>query len=311
MIDPKLRPYLTFDYENISWMPDESMMGIINAGLKLTIRQEMSKEYFDELVWLLVAQMDSEYVGAYGYMPVAYISPKVAARELESVSRIVHEETKHGDRVRDILSSIGFDADRWIEDHWEKYDWRLGHGQKLTLKRPTSDFRLNIFYYPIVSRDPNLSEERNQLLTLINFGVFQLDQDRGAGEQLRDTLHSSFKPWADANMRTMSEENFHIDHGDKWLAKLFGEYPDLVQQQFDVWWPRVLAAFGRPQSTRNDLWRKFGLKHRTNEEVLREFLDRTEHPAGLQWACKKIGLVVPSTEAAIEAWIRGDHLKFL
>jgi len=133
VIDPKLRPYLTFDYENEVWADEEEMMEKINSGRQLTSREEMTQEYFNELVFLLVSQMDSEYVGAYGYMPITYISPKVAASELASVSRIVHEEFKHGDRIRDILIDVDFDANKWIEDHWEEYGSRLLQGKYLTI----------------------------------------------------------------------------------------------------------------------------------------------------------------------------------
>lgn len=304
-----MRPYLTFDPDEFKWAQEAEMIEKIWVFLKLNDKTEMTRQYFDELVWLLVSQMDSEYAGAYGYMPITYICPRVGAHELESVSRIVHEETKHGERIQDILNNIGFDADRWVQDHWEQYHWRLQEGEKLSRGRPTRDLRLNIFYYDIVSRNPDLDEMSNQRVTVTNFGVFQVDQDRGAGEQLRDTLDSSFLPWAEANKRTMSEENFHINHGDKWLKKLFNEYPDLVERQFDIWWPRVLATFGRPESKRNELWRKFGLKRRTNEKVLRAFLDRAEHPVGLQIAAREIGLKIRSTEQIIEMWRKGDYLN--
>jgi len=277
---------------------------MIRTGEKIMLRMHMTQEYFDELIWLLVAQMDSEYVGAYGYMPITFIAPKFSARELKDVPAIVHDEFTHGNRIREILNNIGFDADKWVEDYQEVYSFRLKHGEKLPRgRRYTEDFRVNIFYYDLISD--------NDLETWINFGVFQFVQDRGAGEQIRDTLDSSFGPWAEANRRTMSEENKHIHHGDTWMASLFIMYPVLVQKQFDLWWPRTLATFGRPESKRNDLWRKLGLKRRTNEEVLRAFLDRTEHPVGLQEAGRKIGLKIPATEVAVEIWRRGDHFKLL
>lgn len=306
MIHEKLRPYLIFDYDNSRWIDEADMMGVIvGPGLRaIRTVDEMTKEYFDELVWLLVAQMDSEYVGAYGYMPITFIAPKFSAHELKDVPAIVHDEFTHGNRIREILNHIGFDADKWVEDHQSEYSFRLAQGQKFPVERPTNDCRVNIFYYDLVVPE-------NDLTTWVNFGIFQLVQDRGAGEQIRDTLESSFGPLAYANRRTMSEENRHIHHGDTWMAKLFAEYPVLVQNQLDTWWPRTLATFGKTESKRNDLWRKLGLKRRTNEEVLRAFLDRTDHPVGLQEACKKIGLKIPSTEDAVETWRRGDHLKFL
>lgn len=297
-MDAKLRPYVTFDYDGFEWADERYVMHKILAFGRLTTREEMTREYYDELVWLLVAQMDSEYVGAYGYMPIVYIAPQFAARELKDVPSIVHDEFTHGTRIRDVLNMIGFDADRWVEDHQPEYSFRLKLGEKLPAKRPTEDFRVNIFYYDLVVPG-------NDLRTWINFGIFQFLQDRGAGEQLRDTLNSSFAPWARENGKTMSEENKHIRHGDIWMARLFTSYPKFVQQQFDLWWPRSLGTFGRPVSPRNDLWRKLGLKRRTNEEVLRAFLDRTDAPLGLQAANKTVGLKIWTTKEALEMWRAG------
>jgi 1,2-phenylacetyl-CoA epoxidase catalytic subunit len=300
----RLLSYLTFDPDTFKWADEAEMMDRIWSFHTISIKEEMTREYFDELVWLLVSQMDSEYVGAYGYMPIVHIAPQFAAREIKDVPAIVHDEFIHGTRIRDVLNEIGFDADRWVEDHQPEYSFRLAQGEKLPAVRPTKDFRVNIFYYDLV-----VSE--NDLKTWINFGLFQFLQDRGAGEQLRDTLDSSFAPWARENGKTMREENKHIMHGDAWMARLFKNYPEFVQQQFDLWLPRSLATFGRPESTRNDLWRKLGLKRRTNEEVLCAFLDRTEEPLGLHAANETIGLKIPTTEEALAMWYEERYLEKL
>jgi ring-1,2-phenylacetyl-CoA epoxidase subunit PaaA len=313
MIDERLKPYLTFTYERFPWAK-ESMMAKINAGEQLRDMGEMTREYYDELVWLLVAQMDSEYVGAYGYMPITFIAPRFAASELKGVPGIVHDEFTHGNRIRDVLNSVGFNADKWVEDHHLYYDIRLEPDESMPHERPTDDLRVNIFYYDLVvpleaPQDFITPLPDYDLLTWINFGIFQFLQDRGAGEQIRDTLQSSFAPWARENAKTMREENKHIHHGDMWVARLFKEHPELVQQQFDLWLPRSLATFGRPDSGRNDLWRKLGLKRRTNEEVLRAFLDRTEEPVGLQLANKEVGLKIPATEEIVAIWREGKFLE--
>lgn len=314
MIDQKLRPYLNFEYERFVWAAEEGMMAKINAGEQLTTREEMTKEYYDELVWLLVAQMDSEYVGAYGYMPITFIAPRFAASELKGIPGIVYDEFTHGNRIRDVLNLVGFNADKWVEDHHLYYDIRLEQNEPMPHERPTEDLRVNIFYYDLVfpigtPKDFISSLPDFDLITWINFGIFQFLQDRGAGEQIRDTLKSSFAPWAHENGKTMREENKHIRHGDMWMARLFKEYPELVQQQFDLWWPRSLATFGKPKSARNDLWRKLGLKRRTNEEVLRAFLDRTEEPVGLQIANESVGLKIPTTEETLAIWREGKFLE--
>ena len=306
-MDERLQPYMRFEHERFPWADEEEMMAKINAGEQLRYMADMTREYYDELIWLLVAQMDSEYVGAYGYMPITFVAPQFAARELKDVPSIVHDEFTHGNRIRGVLSMISFDADRWVEDHQHEYGVRLAPQENMPRQRHTEDFRVNIFYYDLVSYDSVTAKA--SVTTWINFAIFQFLQDRGAGEQIRDTLQSSFAPWAHENGKTMREENKHIRHGDMWIARLFEEQPELVQQQFDLWWPRSLATFGRPESKRNDLWRKLALKRRTNEEVLRAFLDRTEEPVGLQIANEAVGLRIPSTKDALAMWRAGEFLE--
>ncbi len=304
MMDPRLWPYM-LDYDHFPWEGDgQEMMAKINAGVPLRSKGEMTREYFDELVWLLVAQMDSEYAGAKGYEELMDITPQFSADEYKDVPSMVFDEFQHGNRIRGILNGLNFDADLWSEEHLAGYKFRIGPGEKLatkSMRELRKDFRVDIFYYPIVVGDP--------VVDCVNFNLFQFLQDRGAGEQLRDTLESSFAPWARENGKTMSEENKHIRHGDMWMARLFKAYPELVQQQFDLWWPRSLATFGKPTSARNDLWRKLGLKRRTNEEVLCAFMDRTEEPFGLRIANESVGLKIPSTEETLAIWREGEYLE--
>jgi ring-1,2-phenylacetyl-CoA epoxidase subunit PaaA len=312
-MDARLRPYLTFDYDNFPWCNEQGMKANINSGKQLTRREEMTQEYFDELVWLLVAQMDSEYVGAYGYVPLQELAIRFDPDETRHVPQMVRDEFMHGDRINDVLNLLGFDARKWKTDHERGYSFRLPIDSSLHVAeelnggRLTDDFRVNIFYYPIVV--PNSSTYQQDLLSWINFTIFQFLQDRGAGEQLRDTLTSSFLPWAKENTKTMREENRHIRHGDIWMMELFRQFPDLTQKQFDLWWPRSLATFGRPQSKRNDLWRKLGLKHRTNIEVVCAFLGRGEEPVGIYRANEEVGLKIPSLEETLEFWRDGSFLN--
>lgn len=297
-----MRPYLMFNPDAFHWSPEHLMMAIINSGSKLRQKAEMTREFFENLSYLMVSQMDSELVGAYGYMPIVYIAPEFDPDELRHVPQIVHDEFIHGNRIKDCLDRIGFNTDKWIQDHQEKYNYRLFIREKLHGKdRPTSDLRVNIFYYPLVFRE--------HILTWMNFTIFQFVEDRGAGEQLRDAVISAFEPWINENLKIMREENRHIAHGDRWTGKLFRQYPDIMQDQFDLWFPRALATFGKPDSERNALWRKLGLKNRTNEEVLRAFLDREDEPLGLQAANRKIGLKIPPTEEVIAIWRKGDYLR--
>ena len=297
-----MRPYLNMDPDFFFWSTELDMMADQEAGDKLHVRIQMTREYFEELVWLMVAQMDSEFVGAYGYMPIPYIAPVFDAKELRHVPQIVHDEFIHGNRIRDCLMLVGFDADKWIEDHQSEYNYRVDNLSVKLAGRPTKDFRVNIFYYPIVEKDA--AENNIHLPSWINFTIFQFLQDRGAGEQLRDAIDCNFEPWAHENTKIMREENRHIEHCDRWMEELFDRYGPLVQERLQMWWPLSIATFGKPESERNETWRRLGLKQRTNEQVLRDFLDG---PNGVHAANAKIGLRIPSTDQIIAKWRVGDY----
>src|SRR3989338_2865188 len=291
-----MRGYLTFNPETFKWAEYDSMMRVIEGGGKLTKIEQMTREYYENLAYLMVSQMDSEYVGAYGYMPITYVAPRFDPEELRHVPQIVHDEFVHGTRIKDCLELVGFNADKWIEDHQGFYNFRLESGVILETS-PMRDFRVSIFYYPIVC-------EGDSITTWANFSIFQFLQDRGAGEQLKDAINSSFEPWSRENQKIMREENRHILHGDRWMAKLYKQNPELIQGLFDMWWPRSMVTFGHPASERNNLWRKLGLKRRTNEEVLRDFLDG---PNGIHAANENVGLKITPTDLVVASWKSGYY----
>lgn len=78
-------------------------------------------------------------------------------------------------------------------------------------------------------------------------------------------------------------------HGDQWTKKLSeGEKThDDVQAAFEKWYPRTMNIFGRANSPKNALYRKYGLKKRDNDEVRRAFA------ADIKEKAAKFGLRVP------------------
>jgi ring-1,2-phenylacetyl-CoA epoxidase subunit PaaA len=81
----------------------------------------------------------------------------------------------------------------------------------------------------------------------------------------------------------------HVNHGDTWVHRLAAN-PDTraeVQAALNKWYPRTMNIFGRPNSAKNKIYRKLGLKMRDNEEVRQAF------KADIERALQGTGLTLP------------------
>jgi ring-1,2-phenylacetyl-CoA epoxidase subunit PaaA len=117
------------------------------------------------------------------------------------------------------------------------------------------DKRVNIFYYPIES--------------WTDFIMFNFCMDRGAGHQLEDAMACSYAPWNRTIEGIFKEEMMHVNHGNTWVKKL-AESADTnaeVQAALNKWYPRTMNIFGRPNSSKNQIYKRFNLKMRDNEDV--------------------------------------------
>jgi ring-1,2-phenylacetyl-CoA epoxidase subunit PaaA len=252
---------------------DEQMMRRIEAGERLESPEEMTPEYRECLVHLMTMQADSELAGGYGYVPWITRAPTVEEKHV--VAQIVKDELRHAAVMYGLLADLGFDVDAHVRAHDEVFTMRVGADADLGTARITSDKRVNIFYYPIE--------------TWADFVFFNFCMDRGAGHQLEDVRHCSYGPWARAIEGIFKEEKFHIRHGEYWVKKL-AEDPAThgeAQATFERWYARTMNIFGRPNSPRNQLYRRYGLKRRDNDEVRQAFA------AEVKALCDRFGLVVP------------------
>lgn len=299
-----IMPFFRQDLSDIEWADEAEMKMMIENRYNVVSR--MTPEYLKLAATAVFMQADSEMAGAYGYWGLVPIIQYYSFDELGVVSETAQEEFGHALRCYRILKDLGFDTDEWVRRH--PYARRLAehdllYDVKLLLngERPSQDGRVDIFYYP-------LTIVESPLRTAIRFAVFQFFQDRGAGVQLRDALCSSFEPWARENREIMLEEADHLYHGEEKLAELNSEYPEIVQSEIMLWLPRVIATFGKPQSSFDDQLRKYLITSRTHEEKLRDFLDGNE---GIHTANERsnMGLDLPTTDKVITMWQEGDYLK--
>jgi ring-1,2-phenylacetyl-CoA epoxidase subunit PaaA len=246
----------------------------IERGERIESVEEMTDEYRDALIHLMLMQADSELAGGYGYVPWITRAPTVEEKHV--VAQIVKDELRHATVMYGLLADLGVDVASHVRTHDEIFTLRVDASADIGTARITSDQRVNIFYYPIE--------------TWADFIFFNFCMDRGAGHQLEDVRASSYGPWARAIEGIFKEEKFHIRHGEVWVKRLAQDPAtrDEAQRTFEKWYVRTMNIFGRPGSPKNALYRRLRLKLRDNGEVRQAFADEV---AGL---CRAHGLAVPA-----------------
>lgn len=259
---------------------EQEMLDRLARGEKITSREEMTDDYFEQLRNLMLQQADSELAGGLGYVPWIEKAPTID--EKLAVASIVKDEIRHAKAMYKLLEKMGIDTEAHIAKH--DYNFRLEDGQvDIGADRMKDDTRVNIFYYPIESWS--------------DFIMFNFCMDRGAGHQLEDVLECSYQPWAKEIELIFKEELTHVGHGNFWVKKLAADPAtcDEAQAALDKWYVRTMNIFGRPNTRRNALYRKYGLKKRDNDEVRKAF------KAEIDPLIEAAGLKVPAWSAPWEA----------
>src|SRR5437667_1972704 len=249
------------------------MLAKIGAGERIESQEEMIEEYRASLIHLMTMQADSELAGGYGYVPWIMKAPGVDEKHV--VAQIVKDEIRHATVMYGLLADLGVDVGGHVSAHDSVLAMRVDSHVDLGTTRITSDKRVNIFYYPIE--------------TWADFIFFNFCMDRGAGHQLEDVRGCSYGPWARAIEGIFKEEKFHIRHGEYWVKKL-AEDPKIhaeAQATFNKWYIRTMNIFGRPGSPKNQLYRRYKLKLRDNDEVRQAFAHE------IRGLCDTFGLTVP------------------
>jgi ring-1,2-phenylacetyl-CoA epoxidase subunit PaaA len=213
---------------------EKLMMAKIQTGQKLERVDEVTEEYLEHLLTLMIAQADSELAGAYGYVPWIQGAPTVA--ETLAMANIVKDECRHAKAIYDLLENLGINTAKLV------YEDEMQH-------------RMKVFYEPI--------------RTWPDLVMFNFLMDRAAGHQLHDAAECSWGPWSRAMLQIEKEELMHVKHGETWVKKLAKDpgTKDLVQKALDFWFPKVNKGFGKADTESNLTYRRFKLKQRDNQEV--------------------------------------------
>jgi len=251
---------------------EKRMWDKIRAGESIENIEEMSEDYFENLTNLMLQQADSELACAFGYVPWIMRAP--TTEEKLAVANIVKDEVRHARAMYRLLEDLGID----VSSHVSKHDYTFRVDVKddaLKDKRASDDRRVNIFYYTID--------------TWADFVMFQFCMDRGAGHQLEDVRRSTYGPWKREIERIFKEETMHVNHGDYWVKEMALDRATKVgiQSALNKWYLRTMNIFGKPHTYRNQIYRKYGLKRRDNDDVRRAFADE------IRLKCSEWGLTLP------------------
>jgi len=189
--------------------------------------------------------------------PAIRLAPTPYAKWL--TCRVAMEEYHHHVRFKELADQIGVKP--------EALDTKN--------KRP-----LNIFEFP--------------LRTWEEFCVIKMLGDLAEILQVEDLLHCSFVPLRNIARTTMPEEKFHAQFGADFCVDLVeaAESRARVQDAINRFYPEAPKFFGASGSKNNELYRKYGIKLRKNEEMRADYIARAQDIVG------KLELKLPEIAAA-------------
>lgn len=267
----------------------------IETGGSIESADEMTDDYRRHLVQLMLMHADSELAASYGFAPWIIRARDKHAKA--AVADMVADETRHARTIYGLLEDLGVDVDDHIREH--DYTQRIESPADLATRPAGGDNRVNVLYRPI--------ESWSDLV------VFTFLMGRVAHHQLLDAQQCSYGPWARAVRSMARDEVAHVMRANNWMRDLSRDplRHDELQTAFTAWVPRCLASFGSPNSRRNEDWRRFRLKRRTNEETRRAFHDEVQQQADA-W-----GLTMPAwtppwndLDAVAADEVAADHENF-
>ena len=215
-------------------------------------------EYQDAVRKIVRSHALNELYGAQVFdEPAIALAPTPYAKWL--TCRVAMEEYHHHVRFKELADQIGVRP--------EALDTKN--------KRP-----LNIFEFP--------------LQTWEEFCVIKMLGDLAEILQVEDLLHCSFVPLRNIARTTMPEEKFHAQFGADFCVDLVeaAESRARVQDAINRFYPEAPKFFGASGSKNNELYRKYGIKLRKNEEMRADYIARAKDIVG------KLELKLPEISVA-------------
>jgi ring-1,2-phenylacetyl-CoA epoxidase subunit PaaA len=233
------------------------------AKLQVKTAEELKAqpdEYRHAIEKIVISHAINELYGAQVFdEPAVAMAPTPYAKWL--TCRVAMEEYGHHVRFFELGRELGIAAERMVPGK--------------SAKRP-----LSIFEHPLASWE--------------DFVALKLLADLAEILQVEDLLHCTFHPLRNLARMTMPEERFHAQFGVDFAKELVAtpEGKKKLQAAVNNLFPALPAFFGAPKSKNNEIFRKWGIKQRTNEEMRADYVARAHDVAG------KLGLSLPALKEA-------------
>ncbi len=217
---------------------------------------QQPEEYRTAVQKIVISHAVNELYGAQVFdEPAIQLAPTPYTKWLSC--RIAMEEYHHHVRFKGLADEIGIPAQRMDPSN----------------KKPLSIFRFELKTWP-------------------EFCVIKAIADYAEILQVEDLLHCSFHPLRNLARITMPEEKFHAKFGkDMCLELIQAGRGEEVQDALNRYIPITPAFFGAAGSKNNEMYRKWGLKQRSNEEMRADFMNRIT-----ELVEKEFGLKLPSVQ---------------
>ena len=200
---------------------------------------DMPPEYKEAVVKIAVSHAVNEIAGAEAFdEPAIKLAPTPYHKWL--ACRIAMEEYGHHVHFSRLATQLGVPEERF--DHRKKH--------------------LNVFDVPIY--------------TWLEFVVMKAIGDLAEVVMVEELEQCSFLPLRDLAIKTMPEEKFHAGFGRDQMVELVKtpEGRAEVQRAIDYIFPVMLPFFGGSSSRNNALFRRWGIKRRTNDEMRADYVAR-------------------------------------
>ena len=240
-------------------MTEDELLERIRAGKLIEGPEYATERYIEGLKRTLVVSGDTELISAPAYMRAAQDAPRI--NSYISVTGIVQDELGHAHIAYRLLRDLGVDVEQLVYERDPK-DFRHPYAFDVPLDNWAEMVVANAFY------------DRAGFCILDD--VFQ---------------NSSYGPWKRALVKVEREENFHLRHGEQWVATM-SEQPETkaeLQAAMDWMFPMVMEWFGLPDSMKRHTEQiEYGMKGSTNDQLRQTWLS-TAVPL-----CEQFGLSVPA-----------------
>jgi 1,2-phenylacetyl-CoA epoxidase catalytic subunit len=238
---------------------DNDILGYLARGGRIASPQNAPPRYRAELLRIMASFVDSELAGAAGFAERINDAPGVKAKM--AAARITLEKIDHAERVLKLMADFGADVERYQRLHpWAD---RLPRNAALGPVRQAGDMRLNVFRYPLCDWTDAV--------------VMNVLMGEASVIQVEDLSHSSYQPFGEVLRAVLPREKRHAELGREGLELIAARGAagrEAISASVDYWWPRVAETFGDRQSKRSEQLKAFGLRRRSNEDLIEDWRAR-------------------------------------